>query len=62
MSDSDLVSLVSKATRECLKNADFILPEPLQTEEINQLSPGQNILGTIDPFNNTLNLTALKKM
>ena len=40
----------------------FFTLEPLQTEEINQLSPGQNILGTIDPFNNTSQfLQALQK-
>ena len=65
VSDSDLVSLgAKKATREeCLKNADFIFTlEPLETDEINQLSPGQNILGTIDPFNNTSQfLQACKK-
>ena len=65
VSDSDLVSLgAKKATREeCLKNADFIFTlEPLETEEINQLSPGQNILGMIDPVNNTSQfLQACKK-
>ena len=65
VSDSDLVSLgAKKATREeCLKTADFIFTlEPLETEEINQLSPGQNILGMIDPFNNTSQfLQACKK-